>query len=143
MKTTALVFLAAIAITIAKASAQYTMDWHSMDGGVGSGTAGAYEMRGTLGQPDAFSRAAGATELRGGFWSLPDGELPALRIFVFNGDVILAWQKPAAGFVLQESPDLTKPTWADVPDPPMLVGGEWMLNWGPPDKRHFFRLRRP
>jgi hypothetical protein len=139
MKAHLLILLA----TAATAAAQYTMDWHTMDGGGASGAGGTYEMRGTLGQPDAYSGNSPTVQFAGGFWSFPDDALPLLRIFIHNGDIVLAWPEPSPGFVLQETPDLAVPDWADIPYAPSLVGEEWMLNWGPPVGKHFFRLRRP
>lgn len=139
MKAHLLILLA----TTATAAAQYTMDWHTMDGGAASSAGGSYELRGTLGQPDAYASSSATVQFTGGFWSFPDDPLPALRIFMHKGDVVLAWPNPSPGFVLQETPDLAVPDWADVPDIPTLVGEEWMINWGSPLGKHFFRLRGP
>lgn len=35
------------------ASAQYAINWHTIDGGGGTSTGGVYAIRGTIGQPDA------------------------------------------------------------------------------------------
>ena len=139
MKQFALLFLAAVAT----ASAQYTIDWQTMDGGGGSGAASTFAMQGTLGQPDAFSGANGGIILLGGYWSLLDEPLPLLRIF-FNGPaIVLAWPDPSPGFVLQASPNLLPTDWNDLRVPPVVVDGEKQVTWGPPVGRHFFRLRRP
>ena len=61
MKITALLLLASTAL----ATAQYTIDWHTMDGGGGSGTAGTFAMSGTLGQTDPATGAAGTFTFSG------------------------------------------------------------------------------
>ena len=67
------------------ASAQYRIDWHTIDGGGGTSTGGVYSLTGTIGQPDAdvvsLCSADGGPgcvnptyELTGGFWvGLGDG----------------------------------------------------------------------
>ena len=127
----------------ASSHAQYTIDWSTMDGGGGSGSAGSFALEGTLGQIDATTGAAGAIGFRGGYWSLVDEPLPLLRIFEFAGDIILAWPDPSPGFVLQASPDLVPPGWNDVNIKPELIDGEKQIIWGPPVGSHFFRLHRP
>lgn len=62
------------------ASAQYSIDWHTIDGGGGTSTGGTYSLSGTIGQPDAdvvslCSADGGAGcvnptyEVTGGFWA--------------------------------------------------------------------------
>lgn len=47
----------------------YDLSWHTIDGGgVMFSTGGAFELSGTIGQPDAGTLAAGDFELTGGFW---------------------------------------------------------------------------
>jgi hypothetical protein len=138
MKTLALLFFA----TVANVSAQYTIDWQTMDGGGGSGVAGTFAMDGTLGQLDATTGAAGSVAFYGGYWSLFDEPLPLLRIFILEGKIILAWPNPSPGFTLQVSPDLNTGSWSEVTIVPVKVGDEFQVSWGPPVGRHFFRLRR-
>jgi hypothetical protein len=138
MRTIALL----LALT-ATAAAQYTLDWHTMDAGGGCGAVGSFEMRGTLGQPDAFTGAAGPIVLVGGYWSLLDELLPLLRIYRVGPDVVLAWPSPSPGFELQASPDLITGAWNPVTIVPVKIGSEFQVTWGPPIGRHYFRLHRP
>jgi hypothetical protein len=135
--------LALILAFTASAIAQYTIDWSTMDGGGGSGSAGGYTLEATVGQPDAFSGSTGTFALLGGYWAGIDEALPTLRIFFKAPNVILAWRNPSSGFTLQASPGLAPPNWLDVPIAPVLIGDEKQVIWGPPVNRHFFRLRRP
>ena len=53
--------------------ADYEINWHTIDGGGGTSSGGAYIVRGTAGQPEAGVMAGGSYELLGGFW--PGGPL--------------------------------------------------------------------
>jgi hypothetical protein len=55
------------------ANADYSISWHTIDGGGGTSSGGQYIVTGTIGQPDAASSAGGQYELLGGFW--PGGPL--------------------------------------------------------------------
>jgi hypothetical protein len=67
--------MATVALAVAVASAQPAIDWYTIDAGGDYSTGGAFELEGTIGQPDAGSPAAPMTgpgapgfELVGGFW---------------------------------------------------------------------------
>ena len=139
MKNSLLVLFAAVA----NAGAQYTIDWFTMDGGGGSGTAGSFAMGGTLGQIDATSGSAGSVVFLGGYWSAIAEELPLLRIFRFERNIILTWPDPSPGFFLEGTPDLVVPNWNKVPIDPVVVEDEKQVIWGPPVGNYFFRLHRP
>ena len=65
--------LGILVLTACGASADYEIDWYTIDGGGGRSTGGSYELVGTIGQPDAVYSAGGDYELLGGFW--PGGPL--------------------------------------------------------------------
>jgi hypothetical protein len=65
---------AALALTIiptAIADDDFSIDWHTVDGGgVMAGTGGDFELSGTVGQPDAGATMTGGEfSLTGGFWA--------------------------------------------------------------------------
>lgn len=45
-----------------------SLSWATVDGGGGISAGGRFQVRGTVGQPDAGLMEGGAFELRGGFW---------------------------------------------------------------------------
>jgi hypothetical protein len=139
MKNSLLLLFAAVV----SATAQYTIDWSTIDGGGGSGSSGKFTMQSTIGQVDAFRGATGNVAFFGGYWSLFDEPLPLLRIFRFDRDIILAWPDPSPGFVLEGTPDLMVPNWNKVPIDPVSIEDEKQVNWGPPVGNYFFRLHRP
>jgi len=51
------------------ASADYEINWFTIDGGGGRSSAGPYTLTGSIGQPDAAYSSGGNYELLGGFWT--------------------------------------------------------------------------
>jgi hypothetical protein len=47
---------------------QYSIPWHTVDGGGGASAGGGYSLKGTIGQPDAGTLAGGNFVVEGGFW---------------------------------------------------------------------------
>ena len=62
--TVILLFLLLVSI----ANADYSISWHTIDGGGGMSSGGTYQLVGTIGQPDAGYMIGGDHELLGGFW---------------------------------------------------------------------------
>ncbi|MCI0498199.1 MAG: hypothetical protein L0Y36_00760 [Planctomycetales bacterium] len=46
----------------------YSIPWHTIDGGGGTSSGGTYQLTGTIGQPNAGYHGGGPYELLGGFW---------------------------------------------------------------------------
>ena len=103
------------------ALAQYSIYWHTIDGGGGTSTGGVYSVSGTIGQPDAGPvMTGGAFSLQGGFWALPVAvqvtNAPTLFITpAAPGFATISWDPPTPGFILQASPTLTPPAWTNAP----------------------------
>lgn len=72
--------LAATAILLAAAgaaSADYGLDWFTIDGGGETfSTGGSYSLGGTIGQPDAEVSVGGGYTLTGGFWAGAAASVP-------------------------------------------------------------------
>lgn len=62
-----------VLLAIGTTSADYEIDWYTIDGGGGTSSGGLYTLTGTIGQPDAAYSAGSGYELLGGFW--PGGPL--------------------------------------------------------------------
>ncbi|MBK8001043.1 MAG: hypothetical protein IPK15_20620 [Verrucomicrobia bacterium] len=76
-----------VAATATVVSAQdYSIDWHSTDGGGGTSTGGGFSVSGTVGQPDANTQPMtnGGFSLTGGFWSITVVPPPAAPITIFD-----------------------------------------------------------
>lgn len=63
------VTLAISIATTAAPAADLDLRWYTIDGGGGFSAGGAFELEGTIGQPDAGYLSGGAFELDGGFWA--------------------------------------------------------------------------
>jgi len=59
--------LGIVATTLAS---EYTIDWHTVDGGGHSSVGGSFELDGAIGQSDAGAMTGGNFELAGGFWPI-------------------------------------------------------------------------
>ncbi len=53
----------------ANALAQYDLSWHTIDGGGGFSSGGAFEFAGTIGRPDPGVLSGGIFTVSGGFWA--------------------------------------------------------------------------
>ncbi len=60
-------------ISVSTANADYSISWHTIDGGGGTSSGGQYSLTATIGQHDAGEMAGGDYEMLGGF--LPGGPL--------------------------------------------------------------------
>jgi len=103
-------------------AAQYSLPWHTIDGGGGTSTGGVYRVSGTIGQPDAGGPLTnGQFSVTGGFWALPQAVqtegAPTLTIAPASpGFALISWT-PATGtnWVLQERLSLTVGAWTNSP----------------------------
>ncbi|HEY5232255.1 MAG TPA: hypothetical protein VIK35_01800 [Verrucomicrobiae bacterium] len=94
----------------------YSIDWYKISGGGGTSTNAQYSLNGTIGQPDASGAMIGGNySLTGGFWSLiavlQTAGAPTLTITHSGNNVIVSWQSPATGFVLQQNDKLSAANW--------------------------------
>src|SRR5439155_209020 len=119
-----IIFLSLFCVGLISAVAQsYTLNWFTIDGGGGTSTGGVFNVRGTIGQPDAGRLAGGNYTLDGGFWgivlSIQQPGAPLLRITRSNSDVVVSWPVAASAFVLDETPTLigSPIPWTQVPFP--------------------------
>lgn len=143
MKTLLRVFAltAALVALTGSVSAQYAIDWFTIDGGGGTSSGGSYTLSGTIGQADAGTLSGGNYTLRGGFWPglvvSSTGEAPTMFIQLSGVNVIISWSPGTPGFTLEQTDSLGAPSWAagpvGNPTPPITPSGT----------AKFFRLRKP
>jgi hypothetical protein len=125
--------------------AQYEVSWWTIDSGGQTSGGGAYQLSGTIGQPDAGILAGGNYTLTGGFWGYGNRieSVPKLRIALEYPNVIVAWPNPSANFQLQVTPSLSAPNWSDVNIVPNVLGDEKQVTAPLQAGNQFFRLRKP
>ncbi len=127
---------------------QYSIDWHTIDGGGGTSSNGQYAVTGTIGQPDAGTMSGGSYSLTGGFWSLlsavqtPGAPLLAVRLTATN-TVLISWPVVSPVFNLQQNPALDAPGWTVVTNAPAVLGGENQVIIAAPAGNRFYRLKYP
>jgi hypothetical protein len=145
MKTRFLVLLVSLACGLVHA--QFTIDWHSINGGGGTSTGGVYSITGTVGQPDAGVMSGGAYSLIGGFWGIlsttASAEVPHLTVALTGDDaVVISWPSPSTGFVLQQAANLSAPGWAPISQTPTDNGTIKSIIVKPPLGNVFYRLAK-
>jgi len=108
-----------LSLGLSVALAQYSIDWHTIDGGGGTSTGGVYAVSGTIGQPDAGGLLTnGQYSVTGGFWVLPQAVqvvgAPMLIIAPATpGNATISWTPNTPGFVLQETWSLSPANWTN------------------------------
>ena len=113
--------LAILAHTTPALAQGFSIDWHTIDSGGGTSTGGVFSVSGTIGQPDAGGPMTnGQFAVTGGFWVLPAAvqttNAPTLVIAPASpGNATVSWFPATAGFVLQESLNLSTTNWVNSP----------------------------
>jgi hypothetical protein len=130
------------------AHAQYSIPWHTIDGGGGTSTGGVYSVSGTVGQPDAGTMSGGSYSLAGGFWGIisavetPGSPLITIR-FTQTNTVVVSWPSPSTGFALQQNSDLKTAIWNTPPENVTDNGTNKFIIVTPPAGNRFYRLSKP
>ena len=145
MKT--ILLAATLVLTGAAALAQYSVNWFKIAGGGGTSSGGNYTLSGTIGQADAGGTLKGGTfALAGGFLAAaliqePGG--PQLTMINNgNGTLTVRWPSPSAGYLLQQSTDLTPASWTNSTYPVSDDGTFRFVTFSPLSARLFFRLKK-
>ena len=138
--------LAVLLFIPALLSAQYSIDWSTVDGGGGISTGGVYSVTGTIGQPDAGTMSGGQYSLPGGFWSLyavqtPGAPLLSITLTPTNTAMVY-WPSPSTGWTLQENTNsVSSANWTDHPFP-QDNGAIRYIIVTPPAGNRFYRLKQ-
>jgi hypothetical protein len=137
--------LAFFGATLSVNAQSYTIDWHKIAGGGGVSAGGAYQLNGTIGQPDASGAMNGGNySLTGGFWSLVSvvqtPGAPPLYISPSGNTVTVYWQN-VPGCTLQESGNcIGSNSWTTCPYSPATLNGTNYVNMTCTGGSMFFRL---
>jgi hypothetical protein len=144
-------FSTAVLLFVAAASSpaqSYFIDWHTIDGGGGTSTGGAYSISSTIGQPDAGTMSGGSYSVAGGFWGIisgiqiPDGPfLTVLR--TTTNTLLISWPSPSTGFALQQVGNLNLTNWIAPPEVVTDNGTNKFIIVNPPTGNRFYRLFKP
>ena len=140
--------LFAVASVITAAAQNYSIDWHTIDGGGGASTGGVYSVSGTIGQPDSGALSGGSFSLAGGFWGIisaiqtPGGPLLTIHRTPTNS-VIVSWPSPSTGFALQQIGNLNLTNWASPLETVADNGTNKFIIVNPPTGDRFYRMFKP
>jgi len=99
----------------------YSIDWHTIDGGGGQSTGGVYSVSGTIGQPDASQQTmtGGNYALTGGFWALYAVQTPGAPTLTIvpagPAQAQISWAPNNTNYVLQETLSLSPANWTNSP----------------------------
>jgi hypothetical protein len=124
----------------------YTVDWHKVAGGGGASTNAAWQISGTIGQPDASGPLAGGNySITGGFWSLVtvvqmEGVPPLTIVRNGPGSVKVLWQAAPIA-TLQQNTTLTGGSWVTSAYAISTADGTNSITITPPLGNLFFRLK--
>jgi hypothetical protein len=140
--------LALVLLALSGRAQTYSIDWHKIAGGGGTGTNGQYSLSGTVGQHDAGGPMNGpGLSLSGGFWTVfaeqsPGAPLVSIKMTDAN-TVKVYWPSPSPGFHLQVSTDLSSSNWNDPSETVNDDGtNKYILITGPVGNA-YYRLKSP
>lgn len=126
----------------------YSITSHTISGGGGTSSGGAYAITGAISQHDAGTvSTGGAYAVRGGFFAqymaLQQTGAPHLIIRGVGANIQVVWGSNVPGWILQtNTADLAPAGWADVVGTPLVNGAEKFLQFSGGSGRVFFRLRK-
>ena len=148
MKTKKALCLFAFGLAAFAASADYSIDWFTVDGGGGTSTGGVYSVSGTIGQHEASGPMTGGNfSLTGGFWALYAVQTvgsPVLSIKLTTTNTAqIYWPSPSIGFNLQVNTNLVSTNWATPTETMQDNGTIKFIIVNPPTGNRFYRLKNP
>jgi len=149
MKTCSVLIAIALSFVSLTVSAQnYSIDWHTIDGGGGTSTGGVYSVSGTIGQHDAGGPMTGGNySLVGGFWALyavqtPGAPLLSIKLTTTNTAQVY-WTSPSTGYNLQVNTNLATTNWVTPAETIQDNGAIKFIIVNPPAGNRFYRLIKP
>jgi hypothetical protein len=148
MKTKILTTGAFLLATLTLHAQQYSIDWHTIDGGGGTSTGGVYSVSGTIGQPDAGPAMSGGNfSLTGGFWSLFAVQTPGAPLLAISrtstNTVMVSWPSPSTGFGLQQNTNLNTANWVTPSETVTDNGTIKFIILSSPTGNRYYRLFKP
>jgi len=110
------------------AAQEFTLDWFAVAAGGGESGGGDFQLRATVGRPDAGNLAGGTFEIVGGFWS-----------------VMISWpESGGAGFALEETATLpASGSWSAINTAPQVHNGINSVRLPLATGNRYYRLRKP
>ena len=146
MKTKIALLASLLALNAVCLSADFAIDWFTVDGGGRTSSGGPFSVSGTIGQPDAGLLTGRQFSLAGGFWStisvVQTPGAPRLSIQAQGAALRISWPAPATGFVLEQTTNVLGP-WSPVSPPYATNASEISFSQAPSSQMQFYRLWHP
>lgn len=146
--TLILLVLATLLAVCAARAQPYTVDWYKIAGGGGTGAAGAYQVSGTIGQPEAGGPLRGGPySVTGGYWGLlsvvPAAGVPPLTILRAGPQTVRVLWPALGSYTLLQTLSLATGGWTTNTAPVTTANGTNSITINPPNGNLFFRLSSP
>ena len=126
---------------------QYSIDWSTIDAGVGTSTSAVYTITGTIGQPDAAHSASANYTLDGGFWSILAVQTPGAPYLwvtrTTTNTVCVWWGVSGTSWQLQATNSLARPGSGWTACSYCTNGANCVYVESPPTGSRFYRLKQP
>lgn len=147
MKRHRLFVLLLLGLTAALKADDFTVDWHQVGHGGGSGEAGEFSIRGIIGQPLATAPSmADEFEVTGGFGvvvALPTVDAPPLAVGIGEQNTIrIYWPMPSTGWELRQGRSPDGPVWEKTEETVVQDGTHRFVVITPNAGARFYRLFR-
>jgi len=141
-------WLTALALPAFASAQQFSIDWHTIDGGGGTSTGGLYSISGSIGQPDAGMMNGGGYSLAGGFWGIIEAiQMPGAPLLTIRrtqtNTVVVSWPSVSAGFALQQNASPNSANWAAPAESVTDNSTNKFILVNPPMGNRFYRLFKP
>jgi hypothetical protein len=129
------------------ASAQFAIDWFSIESGGGASAGGAFTLSASVGNISAGSVSGGDFSFDGGFWALDTTTVtnspPVLSVVGGpNNTIQISWPFSSPGWILQKTTDLGTAGWTVVTNTPVTNGTTISLTFNAPFSNAYFRLKQ-
>ena len=126
----------------------YSIDWHTIAGGGGTGTNGQYTLSGTIGQHDAGTAMSGGNySLTGGLWAIYALQTPGAPLLTIvlttTNTAIVSWPSSSGNFNLQVNTDLSTTNWTAPLETTNDDGTNKFIIVTPITGNRFYRLKFP
>jgi len=141
----ALAFTAAA--MLAMAGEDFQLEHNGLGNGGGTSSGGGYVLVGQMGIIGTGQSSGGTYTLEGGslamFMVVQTAGAPMLTLTRVGGDVVLAWPVTAIGFELEQTGNLSAPSWSGAGVTPTIVGDHYQVTLPAVGSSKFFRLHNP
>lgn len=130
---------------LAMAADTFQLEHAGVGSGGGTSSGGDYVVTGQIGVLGTGQSTGGAFTLEGGslamFMVVQTAGAPMLTLTRVGNDVVLSWPMTAIGFDLEQTENLSTPSWSGAGVTPVIVGDHYQVTLPAVGSSKFFRLQ--